>query len=106
MIRSRLEPVKKAARTLKAHLEGLLNYFSYPITNAVAEALNSRIQAIKANARGFRSFANYRTPNPLLLRQTRYAASFVNHPTEFHDERSDYGSTDHKSHHFSLITFH
>ena len=53
--------MKKVARTLKAHLEGLLNYFKYPITNAVAEALNSRIQAIKANARGFRSFANYRT---------------------------------------------
>ncbi len=30
------------------------------MTNAVAEALNGRIQAIKANARGFRSFANYR----------------------------------------------
>ena len=32
-----------------------------PITNAVTEGLNSKIQAIKANARGFRSFLNYRT---------------------------------------------
>lgn len=60
-IRSRLEPIKKIARTLKAHLSGLLNYFIYPITNAVTEGLNSKIQQIKANARGFRSFANYRT---------------------------------------------
>ena len=60
-IRSRLDPIKKAARTLKAHLAGLLNYFLYPITNAVTEGLNSRIQQIKSNARGFRSFANYRT---------------------------------------------
>lgn len=28
-IRSRLEPIKKTARTLKAHAEGLLNYFTY-----------------------------------------------------------------------------
>ena len=59
-IRSRLEPVKKVARTLKAHQEGLLNYMRYRITNAVTEGLNSRVQQLKANARGFRSFANYR----------------------------------------------
>jgi transposase len=60
-IRSRLDPIKKAARSLKAHLPGLLNYFIYPITNAVTEGLNSKIQQIKSNARGFRSFLNYRT---------------------------------------------
>jgi transposase len=60
-IRSRLAPIKKVARTLKSHLSGLLNYFIYPITNAATEGLNSRIQQLKANARGFRSFANYRT---------------------------------------------
>ena len=60
-IRSRLEPIKKVARSLKRYLEGLLSYFAYPITNAATEALNGRIAAIKANARGFRSFENYRT---------------------------------------------
>ena len=60
-IRSRLEPIKKVARTLKSHLDNLLNYFAYPITNAVTEGLNSKIQQLKANARGFRSFLNYRT---------------------------------------------
>jgi transposase len=60
-IRSRLAPIKKAARTCKAHLPGLLNYIRYRITNAVTEGLNSRIQQLKASARGFRSFANYRT---------------------------------------------
>jgi transposase len=60
-IRCRLEPIKKVARTLKRHAETLLNYFAHPITNAVAEGLNSRIQQIKANARGFRAFAHYRT---------------------------------------------
>ena len=42
---------------LKDHLRGLPAYFTYPITNAVAEGLNSKIQAIKHAARGFRSFA-------------------------------------------------
>ena len=58
--RSKLPAVKRVARTLKDHLRGLLAYFTHPITNAVAEGLNSKIQAIKHAARGFRSFAAYR----------------------------------------------
>lgn len=60
-IRTRLEPIKKAARSLKKHVEGLLNYFEHPISNALSESINSRIQSLKATARGFRSFTNYRT---------------------------------------------
>lgn len=59
--RSRLKPIMKVARMIKAHLEHILTYLRYPITNAVTEGLNSKIQGIKANARGFRSFLNYRT---------------------------------------------
>jgi transposase len=58
--RSKLEPIKKTALTLKTHLFGLLNYFAHPITNAISEGFNSKIQAIKADARGFRRFENYR----------------------------------------------
>ncbi|MDR1281125.1 MAG: transposase, partial [Opitutaceae bacterium] len=47
--------------TLKKHLDGLLNYFSSRITNAISEGFNSKIQSIKASARGFSSFANYRS---------------------------------------------
>ena len=61
VIRSKLEPLKKVARMLQSHLSGLLNYFDHPIANAITEGFNSRIQALKAAARGFRSFANYRT---------------------------------------------
>lgn len=61
VMRSRIEPLKKVARMLERHLDGLLNYFDHRITNAIAEGFNSRIQAIKAAARGFRSFKNYRT---------------------------------------------
>jgi len=60
VLRSRLEPLKKTARTLHRHLEGLLNYFLHPITNALTEGLNGRIQLLKASARGFRNMNNYR----------------------------------------------
>jgi transposase len=61
VMRSKLEPLKKVARMLQSHLSGLLNYFDHPITNAITEGFNSRIQSLKAAARGFRCFANYRT---------------------------------------------
>ena len=59
-MRSRLEPVKKVVRMLGRHEEGLLNYSRHCISNACAEGFNSAIQLIKANARGFRNFTNYR----------------------------------------------
>lgn len=43
---SRLPKVKKVARTLKAHLGGLLTYFKHRITNALTEGFNSKIQAL------------------------------------------------------------
>ena len=58
---SRLSRVKKVAKTLKAHLGGLLTYFKHRISNALTEGFNSKIQALKADARGFRKFENYRT---------------------------------------------
>ena len=57
---SRLKPIIDAAKTLKRHLKGIMAYLKHHITNAVSEGLNSKIQTIKANARGFRNFQNYR----------------------------------------------
>ena len=59
-MRSKLEPVKKVVKMLRRHLDGLLNYTRYHITNATAEGYNSVIKLIKTNARGFRSFESYR----------------------------------------------
>jgi len=58
--RSQLKPLVEVARMLKRHLDNLLTYLKHHITNAVTEGLNSKIQSIKAAARGFRSFRNYR----------------------------------------------
>jgi transposase len=59
-MRSRLEPVKKVVKLLRRHEAGLLNFSQHKISNACAEGFNSAIQLIKANARGFRNFINYR----------------------------------------------
>jgi len=52
---SRLEPVVEVAHMLRRHLPSLLSYFSHRITNATSEGLNSKIQAIKHHAYGFRN---------------------------------------------------
>lgn len=57
---SRLKPMIEAAKTIERHYKNISNYFQHRITNAVAEGLNSKIQLIKAGARGFRNFANFR----------------------------------------------
>lgn len=58
--RSRLKAMAKVARMIRRHLDNILTYLRHPITNAVTEGLNSKVQSIKSNARGFRSFKNYR----------------------------------------------
>lgn len=57
---SRLKPIIDVAKMLKRHIDGLLAYMEHTITNAVTEGLNSKIQTIKSNARGFRNFEHYR----------------------------------------------
>ena len=58
--RSRLTPIKKVARMLKNRLDRILTWLSSPISNGTSEGFNSRIQAIKSAARGFRIFEHYR----------------------------------------------
>jgi transposase len=53
--RSRLEPFKRLANTLKNHLHGLLNAFDSHLSNGRVEGINSLIQAAKARARGYRT---------------------------------------------------
>ena len=60
-MRCRLEPIKAAARTIKAHLWGILNAIVLKVSNGPAEGINSRIKMIKVRSRGFRNkkrFAN------------------------------------------------
>ena len=55
-----LSPLIKVKEMLQRHFENVLTYFRHSITNAVSEGLNSKIQIVKASARGFRRFESYR----------------------------------------------
>lgn len=57
--RSRLEPMLKVGRMLRARLDNILTYLKHRITNAASESINSRIQWVKATARGFRNQQNF-----------------------------------------------
>ncbi len=58
-IRSRLDPVKKLAVSLKKHLQRIMTYFRFGVTNAIAEGMNNKIQTIKKQAYGFRNVGRF-----------------------------------------------
>ena len=45
---------------IRSHLRGVMNFYDHPITNAVSEGLNSKIQKFKQVACGFRNFEHFR----------------------------------------------
>ena len=49
------QAMKKAAKAIRGHATGILNYFHARITNGMMEGINSLIQAAKTRARGFRN---------------------------------------------------
>jgi len=59
-IRSRLEPIKKVARMIKRHLDGIITAVVTGATNARAEGFNTMIQKLKRDARGFRKRDRFR----------------------------------------------
>ena len=59
-IRCRLEPVKRVARMVKRHLDGIVTAVVDKVTNARAESINAGIQKVKYSARGFRNRKRFR----------------------------------------------
>lgn len=57
-IRSQLAPIKRFARTIREHWNGVLSWFQTRISNGILEGLNSLVQAAKAKARGYRTTRN------------------------------------------------
>lgn len=58
---SRLDPVIKAAKTIKRHWNGVINFIDSKVTNGLLEGLNSSIQALKKGARGYQNTQNFMT---------------------------------------------
>lgn len=56
---SRLDPIRQAAKTIKAHWAGVLQYVQSHRTNAVLEGINSLVQAAKSRARGYRNVHHF-----------------------------------------------
>jgi transposase len=59
-IRSRLAPVKKVARMIKRHMDGIITAVVTGITNAASEAMNTQIQQLKRKAHGYRNRKRFR----------------------------------------------
>lgn len=60
-MRSKLEPIKAVARTLKTHLAGIVSIFTHGFCNALAEGVNSRIQLLVQKACGYRNRERLKT---------------------------------------------
>lgn len=60
-IRSKLEPIKKVARSFKAHLAGIVTIFKHGFCNALAEGVNSRIQLLMQKSCGYRNRERLKT---------------------------------------------
>jgi transposase len=61
VIHTKLQPMKKVARTIRERLANVVSYCTHGITNAVAEGINSRIMAIKRRVGGYRNRDNFKT---------------------------------------------
>lgn len=56
---SKIQPFIKAAKTIKAHWSGIVNYAKSRLTNGILEGINSKIQLAKNRARGYRNIDNF-----------------------------------------------
>ena len=59
-IRSKLDPIRDVARTIRRHLDGIILAAKERITNASAEGINSVVQMLKHTAHGFRNRDRFR----------------------------------------------
>ena len=57
-IRSQIDQVRKVAKTVKNHWNGILAWFDSKLSNGFIEAINGLIQSTKRRARGYRTTKN------------------------------------------------
>ena len=55
-----LSPLKRLAFSLLRHMEGIMNYFNYRITNGKAEGINNKIKTFKRQAYGYRDIEYFK----------------------------------------------
>lgn len=74
-----LEPMARAARTLRRKLPGILNYFRRRLTSGVIEGINSYVQAARARARGYRSAETFKTMIYLIAGRLQFNLPSLTH---------------------------
>lgn len=60
-IQTNIKEIADVVETFKNHMRGIVNAMVNTFTNAMAERLNGKIQEVKACARGYRRFENFRS---------------------------------------------
>jgi len=56
---SRIPEMVKAAKTIKKHWPGIINWYESQINTGMLEGINSMAQGAKTKARGYRTFKNF-----------------------------------------------
>jgi transposase len=69
---SKIRMLTNFANTLEEHQEGILNYYTYRISTGPLEGTNTKIQAMKRQAYGFRDIAFYKL-KILGIHETKHA---------------------------------
>ena len=86
-IRSRIKPVKNFARSIKAHLSGILAHCKHKINTSFLEGMNNKIKVIKRIAFGYQDFEYFFGENPWSLSMIYLSWSvrnlIYNHTTTF-----------------------
>ena len=70
--RCRLPPFKRLAQTMKKNLAGILEHFRSGLNNGFAEAINGRVQAAKARAKGYATDAHLITISYLVCAKLKH----------------------------------
>jgi len=79
---SQLAPIKKAAKTIKRHWDGIIHWKESQINNGILEGLNSIIQAAKRKARGYGK-NHFKTMAFLLTGKLNFNKANQHLPTSF-----------------------
>ena len=70
-LKSKIDELKKVAKTIKSKMRGITNYFHSRLTNAVLEGTNSMIQNIKSRARGYKDSEDFKAMIYLMNSENR-----------------------------------
>ena len=89
VMRSRIEPMKKMARSLRNHKPLILNWFRDrgQLSTGAVEGLNNKLKVITRRAFGFRTF-RARPSSPSTTPSATYPIQPISSPTDFAEETS------------------